>query len=77
MAQNQESKGAKSSTQQRLKGSAQDVYTWWSERTSIRKGDPARVVASKIAFRVVGTIALIAASPMLVLALIVAFLVAL
>ena len=76
MARNQK-KTTKSSSKQRLKGSAQDVYTWWSERTSIQKGDPARVVASKIVFRIVGTIALIAASPVLALALIVAFLVAL
>ena len=77
MARNQKKTTKSPSTQQRLKGSAQDVYTWWSERTSIQKGDPARVVASKIAFRIVGTIALIAASPVLALALIVAFLVAL
>ena len=66
-----------SSVNQRLKGTSQDAFAWWKERTFIRKEDGFWVVVYKVLLQILGVIALVIASPMLLLALLTAFLVAL
>jgi hypothetical protein len=78
MSENNAPKDKKSpSANQRLAGSAQDVFSWWKGRTFIRKGDSVWDIISKVLFQVFGIIVMLVASPMLVLALVVSFLVAL
>ena len=65
------------SAAQRVSGSAQDVYSWWKERTFIAKEDSFWTIVSKVLFQIFGIIAMLVASPMLLLALVISFLVAL
>ncbi|MGB3848400.1 MAG: hypothetical protein WA958_00420 [Tunicatimonas sp.] len=78
MADNEKPSGKKQlRADQRLAGSAQDVFSWWKERTFIKKEDSVWTIISKVLFQVFGIIVMLLASPMLVLALVVSFLVAL
>lgn len=65
------------SATQQVRGSAQDVYSWWKERTFITKEDSFWTIVSKVLFQIFGIIAMLVASPMLLLALVISFLVAL
>ena len=77
MSQDDSPDNGKVSTNQQVKKSAQDVFTWWKERTSIRKEDSFGMVVYRIVFQIFGIILLTLASPMLLLALLISVLVAL
>ena len=77
MAQDDLSENGKVNANQQVKKSAQDVFTWWKERTSIRKEDSFGTVVYRIAFQIFGIVLLTLASPMLLLALLISVLVAL
>lgn len=78
MAQENSGRDVKSpDVNQRIRGSSQDAFTWWKERTFIRKEDTFWVITYKVLLQILGVIALVIASPMLLLALLTAFLVAL
>ena len=59
------------------KDTTQGVFEWWNERSSISPGDSLYTKISKILIRLLGIIFLVAFSPLLLLALLVSFLVAL
>lgn len=78
MAENNLSDDQKpASAAQRVSGSAQDVFSWWKERTFIEKRDSFWTIVLKVLFQIFGIVAMLVASPMLLLALVISFLVAL
>lgn len=60
-----------------IKNQTSDVFKWWNDRSTIRPEDTTADKIKRILIRVGGVILLVAFSPVLLLALLVAFLVAL
>ena len=78
MAEDQAPNGKKSSSaSEQLSSSAQDVFSWWKKRTFINPEDSFWTITSKVLFQVFGIVVMLIASPMLLLALVISFLVAL
>ncbi|GEM_PF-4994799 len=59
------------------KKASQDAFWWWNEQSTFVEGDSLRTKFKKVLLRVSGILLLIIFSPALLLALIIAFLVAL
>lgn len=54
-----------------------DVFRWWNERSTILPGDSFNTKVSKILIKLLGILFLVIFSPLLLIALLIAFLVAL
>lgn len=60
-----------------LRNSAKGLFYRWNKRATIHKGDGFDTILGKIALRILGIIVLIVTSPLLLLALLIAFVIAL
>ncbi len=69
----QEPKNAK----QKLQESTRGIFKEWNDKATIHKGDSTLIIIKKIIIRIIGIILMTIFSPFIVLALIVAFVVAL
>lgn len=61
----------------RVKGQAQDAYTWWNELATIKPNDSLGTKIKRVLIRMAGILFIIIFSPLLLLVLIISFLVAL
>mgnify|MGYP006268259591 CR=1 FL=1 len=62
---------------QQLTSSTKDAFAWWKDKTFIRKTDSIWMKIGKVLLQILGIIALIFYSPLLLLALLIAFFIAL
>lgn len=61
----------------KLQDSTRGVFKQWNDKATIKQGDSLGTIAVKILIRIGGILAMIAASPLILMAFIIAFLVAL
>lgn len=58
-----------------MKGQAQDAFKWWNELSALQAGDTFGTKIKKVLIRIGGILFLVAFSPFLLFALLVAFIV--